>query len=219
MFKFSRALLAPVVALFALLPVACSAADSAAQYEEGKQYKRVSQASTPDNPARIEVAEFFWYGCGHCYAFEPVVRKWEKTRPADVDFKQVPNSLGRPIGVLHSKAFYTADTLGVMDKAHQPLFDAIQRQPNGSEDQLAATINEATGIMPDVVKGTLNGFAVDSRVRNAEALVKQYSVTSTPTLVIGGVYKVDPGSAGGFEGMLKVTDFLIEKVRKERKAK
>ena len=214
-----RALLAPFVALFALLPLACSAAPGdAAKFEEGTHYKRTREAPGPASSKRIEVAEFFWYGCSHCNAFEPVIQKWAKTRPADVDFVQIPNSLGRPIGLLHSRAYYAADSLGVLPKTHHALFDAIhnKHQSLETEDQLAAFFNAATGILPDVFKGTLNGFAVDSRTRNAEALIKQYGITSTPMLVVDGRWVVDARGAGGFDGMLKVTDFLIEKARKAR---
>lgn len=215
----SRVLLAPLLALTALLPMACSAASSDTNYEEGTHYKRVREASAPGNPKRIEVIEFFWYGCSHCNAFEPIIQKWAKTKPADVDFVQMPNSLGRPLGLLHSKAFYAADSLGLLPKTHEAFFNAIHNQHRtlDTEDQIAAFFNQTAGILPDVFKGTLNGFAVDSRTRNAEALIKQYGISSTPMIVVDGRYVVDARSAGGFEGMLKITDFLVEKARKERK--
>lgn len=214
---FPRALLAPLVALSAILPIACSAAPG--DYDEGTHYRLAREPSAPANPKRIEVAEFFWYGCGHCNAFEPVIQKWAKARPADVDFVQFPNTLGRPVGVLHSKAYYAADSLGVLPKTHAALFDAIhnKHQMLDTDQQLAAFFNATTGILPDVFIGTLNGFAVDSRSRNAEALAKQYGVSSTPMIVVDGRYLVDARGAGGFDGMLKVTDYLINKARKERK--
>jgi protein dithiol oxidoreductase (disulfide-forming) len=213
-----RPLLAPLFALLALTPLACSAADDAS-YSEGTHYKRVREASAPADPKRIMVNEFFWYGCGHCAAFEPVIQRWARTKPADVDFEQVPNSLGRPIGMLHAKAFYAAASLGVLAKTHEAMFDAIhnRHQALDTDDQLAAFFNARTGILPDVFKGTLNGFAVDSRYRNAEALTKQYGVASTPVIVVDGRYLIDARMAGGFDGMIKITDFLIDKVRKDRK--
>jgi protein dithiol oxidoreductase (disulfide-forming) len=215
----ARPLLAPLFALLALSPLACSAAGDAASYEEGTHYKRVREVSAPADPKRIVVNEFFWYGCSHCAAFEPVIQGWAKTKPADVDFVQVPNSLGRPIGMLHAKAFYAADSLGVLAKTHEAMFDAIHNKHNmlETDDQLAAFFNQQTGVLPDVFKGTLNGFAVDSRFRNAEALTKQFGVASTPVIVVGGRYLVDARMAGGFDGMIKITNHLIEKVRKDRK--
>lgn len=215
---FARAALAPLFALLALTPIACSAETSGTSFEEGTHYKRVREAMTGD-AKRIVVNEFFWYGCSHCAAFEPAIQKWAKTRPADVDFVQVPNSLGRPVGVLHAKAYYAADSLGVLAKTHDALFDAIhnKRQIVDTEDQLAAFFNTTTGILPDVFKGTLNGFAVDSRSRNAENLTKQYGIASTPVIVVDGRYQIDARMAGGFDNMLKITDFLIDKARKERK--
>ena len=132
---------------------------------------------------------------------------------------QIPNSLGRPVGMLHSKAYYTADSLGVLDKTHHALFGSIhhKQQMLDKEDDLVAFFTNTTGILPDIIKGTLNGFAVDSRFRNAEELTKQYGVASTPVIVVDGRYLVDARMANGFDGMLKVTDFLINKVRADRK--
>lgn len=216
----ARSLLAPIISLLALAPIACTAA-SDETYEEGTHYKRVREASAPANPKRIEVDEFFWYGCSHCYAFEPTIEKWKSSKAADVDFVPVPNSLGRPIGLLHSKTYYAAETLGVLDKTHGAFFDAIhqQRQPMENEEQIAAFFNARTGLLPDVFLSTLNGFAVDSRVRNAEALAKQYGIASTPTVVVDGRFSVNATQTGGFDGMGKVIDFLVDKVRKERKKK
>lgn len=217
--SFSRALLAPLFAVLSLTSAACSAASEETSYKEGTHYKMVREVSAPSNPKRILVNEFFWYGCSHCFAFEPVIQKWARTKPADVDFVQVPNSLGRPVGMLHSKAYYTADSLGVLDKTHEALFGTIhnKHQMLDKEDDLVTFFTNTTGILPDIIKGTLNGFAVDSRFRNAEELTKKYGVASTPVLVVDGRYLVDARMANGFDGMLKVTDFLINKVRADRK--
>lgn len=207
-----------LLAIFALLPIACTAA-SDETYKEGTHYKLVREITAPLDPKRIEVNEFFWYGCPHCFHLEPELEKWLKLKPADVDFSRVPNSLGRPIGLLHSKSFYTADTLNVLDKIHLPLFSAIhnERQQMASDAEVAAFFNAKTGILPDVVIGTLNGFAVDSRVRRAEALAKQFGIASTPTIVVDGRWQTDVTKAGGNTQVLKVVDFLIAKARKERK--
>lgn len=213
-----RSLLARCLLLvLALSPLACSAADTS-KYEEGKHYRRVREVQAPVDAKRITVEEFFWYGCPHCYEFDPKISAWVKARPADVDFRRVPNTLGRPEGVLHAKAFYAAETLNVLDKMHGVLFDSIHKnnQPLGNEALIGAAFNRATGIMPDVVIGTLKGFAVDAQFRRSEQLSRDYGITSVPVLVIGGKYTTSATMAGGYDAMLKVTDYLVAKVRKER---
>lgn len=217
-----RLLVRALLAVTAVLPIACSAAESA-KYVEGTHYKLVRDPAPAAGAAakRITVEEFFWYGCGHCYAFEPVVEQWIAKKPADVDFIRVPNSLGRPVGIAHSKVLYTAEALNVFDKIHKPFFDAIHQQHRNldSEAAIQAFFTQQTGIMPDVFASTYGGFAVDSRVRRAEELSKRYGVASTPTLVIGGRYMVNASTAGGFTEMLKITDFLIDKTRKQQAKK
>lgn len=208
-----------VLAFAALLPIACSAADKPAEFIEGTHYRAVRDPAPADSGKKVTVEEFFWYGCGHCYAFEPALEQWLAKKPADVDFSRVPNSLGRPVGILHGKVYYAADSLKLLDKTHRPFFDAIhqQQRPLDTEASIQAFFGQY--ILPDVFTGTLTGFAVDSRMRRAEELSKRYGIASTPTLVVGGRYMVNPSMAGGFPQMLKITDFLIDKLRKERKKK
>ncbi|HUP90848.1 MAG TPA: thiol:disulfide interchange protein DsbA/DsbL [Solimonas sp.] len=215
-----KSLLRGLLAALSLTALACSAAQEAPKFDEGKHYNPVREVQKPADPKRIEVNEFFWYGCPHCYAFDPFVEDWKKTKAGDVDFVRVPNSLGRPIGIMHSKAFYTAEALNLGDKVHKPLFDAFhQAHQLDTEDQVTAVFNRVTGMMPDLVKSTLNGFAVDSRVRRAEQLSKTYGIASVPTVVVGGKYYTNASLAGGFPEMIKVIDFLVDKVRRERAGK
>ncbi len=205
--------------LASMVPVACSAAGDE-PYQLGTHYKMVNDPS-PSSGKRIEVDEFFWYGCGHCFAFEPEIEKWVESKPADVDFVPVPNTLGRPIGMLHSKTYYTAEALGVTAKTHRAFFEAIHtaQQPMDKVEDIAAFFNKTTGVLPDVFVSTFNGFAVDSRSRQAELLAKQYGIASTPTVVVGGRYMVNPAMTKGFPDMIKIMNFLVDKVRAERKKK
>ena len=210
---FARYLSAAFLALTAL---ACSAQD--AQYTEGKQYRKVREIQEPADKKRILVEEFFWYGCPHCYALDPVISAWAKTKPADVDFTRVPNTLGRPQGVVHARAFYTAEALNVFDKMHTAMFDAIHRegQQLATEAEVAALFSRTLGLMPDVVANTSRGFTVDARFRKSEQLSKDYGITSVPVVVVGGKYMTSAQMAGSNEAMLKVVNSLVVKVRKER---
>src|SRR5690606_22933001 len=99
---------------------------------------------------------------------------------------------------------------------HAALFDALQNKhlPLSTDDQIAGVFNAAAGIMPDVTKATLNGFAVDSRERKAEQLAMEYGVTGVPTMIIGGKYMTSAAMAGGFTEATEVINLLVEKVRK-----
>lgn len=212
-----RVLARSLLLIFALLPFACSAAENA-QYQEGKAYKRVREQQKPVDPKRVSVEEFFWYGCPHCYAVDPLVKNWARGKAADVDFARVPSTLGRPEGVLHAKAYYAAESLNVLDQVHPAMFDAIHQrhQHLNTEQEIAAVFNRASGIMPDVAISTMKGFAVDARARRGEQLAKSYGVVSVPVFVVGGKYMTSATMAGSNEQALKVVDHLIAKVRQER---
>ena len=203
-----------LLGMLSLFAVACHAADSAAAYTEGKNFHKVPEVQKPADPKKITVEEFFWYGCPHCYHLEPELQKWQEHKPADVDFERVPNSLGRDIGVLHERAFYIAKRLGILDKTHEPLFDAIHSQgfPMSSLESIRALYVEKAGIKPADFDGIANSFMIDGDMRNADALAVSYGITGTPTIVVGGKYAVDAQA-----DMLKVVDFVVDKVRKERK--
>ncbi|MES0873042.1 thiol:disulfide interchange protein DsbA/DsbL [Sinimarinibacterium thermocellulolyticum] len=205
-------------AALGIVAIACSAQDGSAKFEEGKHYQKVRKIQPPSDPKRIEVAEFFMYSCPHCYAFDPTISAWAKTRPADVDFVRYPVTFGREIGRVHARAFYAAEALNVSEQVHMPIFQAIHERhlPLNNDAQLQSVFNSVTGVLPDVLSATLKGFAVDSRVRRAEQMAMDYGVTSVPTMVIGGKYVTSAAMAGSFDEATKVIDFLVDKVRRER---
>ncbi len=204
-----------VFATLGLFAVACSAATSAAPtYQLGKEYKQVREVQTPADPKRITVEEFFWYGCPHCFRLDPEIAAWLPKKPGDVDFVRVPNTLGRPEGEVHARAFYIAQTLGIGEKIHRPLFDAInvQHYPMSSLESIRALFVEVAGIKPADFDGVSSSFVVDSGMRRADQLARNYLISSVPMLVVGGKYSVDNQADA-----MKVVDFVIDKVRKERK--
>lgn len=206
--RLKQGLLAAVLSLFA---VACHASDA---YTEGKNFRQVAKVQAPADPKRITVQEFFWYGCPHCYHLEPEVEAWLKTKPADVDFERVPNTLGRPIGELHQRAFYIAKALGILDKTHKPLFDAIHAQgfPMNSLESIRDLYVEKAGITPAQFDGIAQSFVINGDMQRADGLAVDYGITGTPTIVVGGKYAIDAQ-----ENIFKVVDFVVAKVRKERK--
>lgn len=211
-----RVFLRCLLACLSLAAFTCAAAD---EFKEGDQYKEVRDRQPVPDKKRVQVEEIFWYGCQHCYHFDPIIEAWKKTKAGDVDFVRIPNSLGSPAGVVHQKAFYTAEALGIGDKIHAPLFAGIHEKhlPLYTQDAIRLFFNQQTGVMPDVFDATFTGFAVDSRVRRADGLMKAYGIASVPAIVVGGKYTTNATMAGNFENMIKVTDFLVDKVRQEQK--
>ena len=198
---------------------AATAADE--PYQLNKQYVEVNQAVPPADPKRVKVQEFFWFGCPHCRAFEPAIEAWLKKKPAYVDFERVPNSLGRPVGELHERAFYAAQILGIEDKIIAPMFDGLKNVEEGdtaltTPQDIDALFVKVGGVKPGSVSSMLDDFAVDGKVQQADQLAMGYGVTGTPTIVVDGRWLTDLAKGSGDDGLVKIMEFLCDKARKER---
>jgi thiol:disulfide interchange protein DsbA len=189
---------------------------TAQNYVEGENYDLISPAVRTADPARIEVVEFFWYGCGHCYNFEPLITAWKKTLADDVDFHGSPAIWNKPME-LHARAFYTAQVLGVFDTMHPALFQAmnVDHKRLANEDEIQALF-VANGVAAEDFSKAFNSFGVSSQVKQAAARAKAAKITGTPALMVDGKYHVSTRKAGNQADMLKVSDFLIEKERAAR---
>ena len=209
-----------VIAAFALLPLACTAA-SDDPFKLDTHYKTVRVPQPPETAGRISVEEAFWYGCPHCYSFDPYVESWLKKKPPNVDFVRIPATLGHEANLIHSKAYYAAQTMGVGDLTHKPLFKAIHenKQPMNTMKTLVPFLATAGGFSAEEFSGAMDSFIVDGEVRRAENRLRDYGVSSVPMVVVGGRYYTNGTLAGGFDRVFKVVDFLIEKVRRERAGK
>jgi thiol:disulfide interchange protein DsbA len=206
-----RALLTLSLLVFGM---SCIAAEDAPKtYVAGTDYDLISPPVRTVDPGKIEVAEFFWYGCSHCYTFEPLLQAWKKNMPKDVTLRGVP-AVWQEKMELHAKAFYTAEVLGVLDTMHKVLFQAmnVDRKPLASQAEIAALF-AAHGVSEADFNKAFTSFGVNSQVRQAVALAKASQITGTPALVVNGKYHVSGRKSGGQAGMLKVVDFLIEKER------
>lgn len=173
-------------------------------------YETLSPAQPTQNQDKIEVIEFFWYGCPHCYSFEPVLDKWLKNKPANVEFIRQPAIFNSQWGK-HAKAYFVAEALGVVDKVHTDFFDAIQnkKQKLSSEDQLAVFFT-AHGVDEAEFRKTFNSFLIDTKVRQAKAIAPRYGITGVPAIVINGKYKTSGPLAGSQEKMIEIMNQLIE---------
>ena len=187
-----------------------------AAFDEGIEYKTVSpRVNNQIDEGKTEVVELFWYGCPHCFAFEPVLQKWLAHKPKDVNFVRIP-AVFNPTWSLHARAYYTAEVLGVLDKTHEALFDAmhIKHEKMANADELASFF-EKYGVKKDTFLETFNSFAVDAKVRRAIDLSKRYGIEGVPSMIVNGKYRTSGSLAGGHEGMLKVVDYLIKKEAKK----
>jgi len=195
-----------------LLPLAALSAHAADEIYEGFQYARLE---TPVEPApsavgKVEVVELFWYGCGHCYNFEPFLHDWVKRKPEHVEFIRIPAIFNSSQWRLHARAYYTAEALGIVDKIHTPMFDAIHKdkRPLNTEQQLAAYFAEF-GVEEKKFLDAFKSFAVDVKVNRAERLTQRYGITGVPSIVVAGKYRTDGPMAQSYQGMLDVVDHLV----------
>ena len=169
-------------------------------------------------PGKIEVVELFWYGCPHCYAFEPVINPWVDKLPSDVNFVRVPAMFGGPWDA-HGQMFLTLETMGVEHKVHAALFNAIQNEKKRLTDpEDMAEFLATQGVDKEKFLATFNSFAIKAQITKAKDLAKKYQVTGVPTMIVNGKYRFDIGSAGGANEALALADKLIAKERATAKA-
>jgi len=196
-----------LLAILLLLP----ALSSAKSYNEGVEYKKLDKPVNTQTGNKIEVLEFFWYGCPHCYSFEPTIKKWKKTLPANVEFVRMPAPLN-PRWMVHTKAYYTLQSMGVGEQHHEAIFQAMHIQKKRLLSKEAVADFLATrGVDKKAFLGNFDSFAVEMRARQALQLGQQYKVSGVPMLAVNGKYTIGAADAGGYQGMVNVADFLIKK--------
>ena len=205
-----------IILVSLILPLSAAAAES--KFQEGKDYVRYSPP-VPVSTGKIEVLEFFSYGCPHCRAFEPYFEDWKKKQPVNVEVRQVPSVMGGAKGQLIAKAFYAAERMGVLDKIHSKMFDAIQVEhvPMNTEEQIGDWVKKQ-GIDEKAFLGEMQSFDVDTQVRKITQMMMAYRITGVPSVTIDGRYLTSGGMAGDFGTMVKVMDYLVDREIQARKA-
>jgi protein dithiol oxidoreductase (disulfide-forming) len=204
-----RKLVALFLAAFFLLPAAAAAQGRPA-------YSELRPALQVEAAGKIEVIEFFWYGCIHCYNFEPPLEGWLKKLPSDVQFRRVP-AVFNERWALDAAIFYTFEALGVVDKVHRPFFDAIHRDRLRTENPAAlAAWLQKQGIDPQKFNDTMKSFGVQGKTRRAAMLTGAYKIDGTPAMAVQGRYTVSADQGGSPEGMLQSVSNLVELVRKAK---
>ena len=164
-----------------------------------------------DKKDQVEVVEIFYYGCIHCYHYEPHLLKWLQHKPGTAVFHRIPvvfNQAQVPL----AKAFYTAQKLGVLDKIHEQLFDAIHKDRRNifDDDAIRAFFIEQ-GINGADFDRAYNSMEVNIKVKQAEDMVRKYHISGVPSVVINGKYLTGPSYTGSYDKLETVMNSLIAK--------
>ncbi len=215
--------LGQMAALLALL-AACNVI-AQPQPVSSRDYTLINPPQPTDSGKKIEVIEFFWYGCVHCYYLEAPLKTWLKTKPADVEFRFVPAIFDAASWGPLARAYYALDALGLGGKFHDDIFSAIHK------DKLKALVGDPR-IMADwfATKGVdkqkfleaYNSFAVNTRTQRSEVMTRSYDVPGTPALVVDGKFLSSPSmtvnrdGSVNYERFFQVIDQLIARARTER---
>jgi protein dithiol oxidoreductase (disulfide-forming) len=201
--------------LFSLMAVLLIAAPLAWAQPGKYQYTELKPPLPVEAQGKnVEVVEFFWYGCPHCYNLEPLLENWVKKLPPDVQFRPIP-AVFNERWALDASIFYTFEALGVLPKLHRPFFDSIHRDHLRTDDQAAMTEwLQKHGVEPKKFYETMKSFSVQSKTRRAAQLSVAYKIDGTPAMAVQGRYTVSADQGGSREGMLETVSFLVNLVRK-----
>lgn len=203
---FVRSLLAFGAALALALPAAAQTA--------GRDYTPINPPQPTDNPAKIEVIEFFSYGCPHCAEFNPLLHAWAAKQPADVVVRKVPITFGRAAWTGIARLYYTLEATGDLAKLDDAVFKAVHDERiNLFDDRVLNEWIAKKGVDPKKFADTFNSFGVMSKVKRADQIAQAYRIQGVPALAVDGKYMV-----GGkdYNDMLAIADKLIAKARSEK---
>lgn len=209
---------AAVLLASALGVTACAAAAEQPQFRQGENYHLVVPVQPTDaDRNQVEVIEFFWYGCPHCYAFEPYLENWLKQKPENILFKRVP-AIANPAWEPQARAFYTAKALGALGKLHEAIFDEIHARHHFLRtEQDFKQLFVRNGVDGQQFEAAWDSFAVDMKLKQAAVLAARYRVLGVPTIVIGGKYSTGPTMAASFPQLIDIINTLIDKVLDSKK--
>lgn len=177
----------------------------------------LAQPQPTRDPAKVEVIEFFWYGCPHCYEVEPDVAAWHKRQPSSVEFVRVPAIFNQRWATL-ARAYYAMQQLQLGEDVHTALFEAIHRDNKNLNDEASLTeFFAAQGVPREKFKSAFNSFDVDGKAGRANQMTRAYGLEGVPAFIVNGKYRVDGTSAGSTAAMLTALDQLVAKELKSAK--
>lgn len=201
-----------IALIISLLPMAASSFAQIERYVVGTHYTELPNPVNTNDASKVEVLEAFWYGCSHCFRFEPLLTAWEEAQGDDVEVVRFP-ALWNNLMKIHAQVYYTAEAMDKVDVLHEPVFNAINLQGNRlqNERQIAALFAEH-GVSQDEFESAFNSFSVRTKVNQAEKRMEDYQIRSTPNMIVNGKYLVTTGqNVTTQEEMLEVVEFLVQK--------
>ena len=201
-----------LVGLILIASISTAVADESAQ----AKYVTLDTPQATQSGDKVEVMEVFWYGCPHCYAFEPFLQKWLGSKPDNVEFRLMPGILNRA-WVAHARAFYTAEKLGILDKIHHQLFDAIHKDNRYifDENSIKQFFVEQ-GVDADQFSKVYDSQEIDEKLKQAFQEQVNAKISGVPSILINGKYLTGPSMAGSYESLEQVMNSLIERESRGR---
>ncbi len=194
----------------AFLPATAQSAAQDENFKAGVHYKELGlpASGSADN---VEVLEFFWYGCPHCYTFEPYINGWKKTMPAGVSFSRVP-AIFRPDWEVQARTYYALSNMGVIEDIHGKIFSAMHKDKKRLDKKdLLIDFVVSNGVDRNKFLEEYKSFSVDSMVRKSKKKQTAYQIQGVPSLVINGKYLTSGSMAGSYDNMVKIINHLIAK--------
>lgn len=182
--------------------------------EEGFDYRVLPVPQPVETKGKVEVIEFFWYGCPHCYDFEPELKAWLKRQPKDVSFRKVPVAF-RDDFIPHSQLFYALEAMGKGDALNDKVMYAMHKENKRlmTESDIADWV-AAQGVDRNAFLASYRSFAVVSKARAARQMADAYRIDGVPTIVMQGRYVTSPSIAGTKAKSIAVMEHLEDKIRK-----
>ena len=184
------------------------------KYEEELHYFTIFPSQPGGEGDKIQVLEFFWYACPHCYDLEPHLEAWLKNKPENIEFDRVPAMFQRSDVVMQAKTYYALRLMGLDEKLNEVIFHTIHKQDNKlrTQEEMEKLL-DGHGVDLDAYRKAMKSFAVQTQARRAAVLAERFDIRGVPAIVVDGKYRT-----GGLDSRLtiKVTDYLIDRVKKER---
>ena len=210
-----------VTLLFATLisSLAFSGPSLAADPQEGRDFKAISPALASPRD-KIEVIEFFSYGCNHCSDFHPVISKWAEKLPKDVSFRRIPVSFNRPEWARLSRIYYALEATGDLAKLDAAVFIAIHEQRvQFKTDEAVVAWAASKGVDAKKFGEAMGAFSMAAKIQRADQDASAARIGGVPSLAVDGKFLINNEAASSYEDLLKITDSVIAKARQERKGK
>jgi len=183
---------------------------SAESFDADFDYAVMPEAVNMNQPGKVVVTELFWYGCPHCFRFEPLVNKWKEKLPENVVFQQLPSTLN-PRWSAHARTYYALKLMGMTEKTHGAIFNEIHvNRGNLNSYSRMVSFLKPLGVDVKEFEKHYNSFEVETQLRRDRNLEKKSGATGVPAVVINGKYRTGGAMAGNYERLLRIVDHLVD---------